>query len=273
MDQIFTFFNQGWVASLIAIIGIPIAYFIAKHVRHKGKPCYQRYARVLLGGGEDDLPSEVSIKYDGDDVKKLTRTSIIFWNHGTEILNGEDIVLSDPLRLEFPSEVTILNSKIIKETKSSNEFELKQDEENKYILYLSYVYLDPRDGVSFEILHDGEMKYPKFEGVIKGIPKGVFRFSSDSLFSDDDMPNFMRKTLKLLNKNLMYLFLFISGAVVFLTGFLVEFFPEFSSFLNSNQVIRDGVGYMVLGVLYILLPTFMIWDKRIKYPKSLKLDR
>lgn len=273
MDQIFTFFNQGWVGSVIGLVGIPIGYLIARHVRHKGNPCYQQSAHVLLGGGEDDLPSEVVIKYDGDDVKKLTRTSIIFWNHGTEMLNGEDIVQSDPLRLEFSDGVKILSAKIIKKTKVSNDFKLINKEGKENVLYLSYAYLDSKDGVSIEMLHDSPEKYPSFNGVIKGLPKGVFNFGTYSSLEYSKAVRFAEKKLSFFSRYFIYMLLFFSGFFTVGFGVFIEFFPEKVKAINSSAENGGGYFYMVFGCIYLAIPIVILWNKRIKYPKVLKLDR
>ena len=175
MAEIFTFFNQGWVGSLIGLIGIIlgiIGIFSYKISKSIAKPSYQKSSLRLIGREEDNLPKDVKVTYKGNEVDRLTKTTLTIWNNGSETLDGNDVVDSDPLLISFEPNNRILSYKVIKRTKKANAFELVNFDNSPNKLGLKFEYLDPKDGVVIELLHDSEKRYPVFSGTVKGIPNG-----------------------------------------------------------------------------------------------------
>lgn len=174
MQEILSFFNQGWVGSLIGLIGIilgAIGIFSYKVSKSIARPAYQKSSLQLIGREEDNLPDEVDVTYKGKKVDRLTKTKLILWNDGTETLDGDSVVKSDPITIIFPDNTNILSYKILKRTKVVNNFNATKDEEKQNCLILHFDYLDPKDGIVLEILHDSEKRYPRITGSIKGLKK------------------------------------------------------------------------------------------------------
>ena len=179
MEDVFEFLNQDWINSLIGVIGVGIGltglgvalYFFFASKRDP-KPVYQYWSRRILGKDEDNLPKDVSVKFKGIEVIRLNRTTIIFWNDGTKVLNGSDIVKTYPLIISYPKGSKILSYQILKQTKPAYEFSLKFAPHKRNELLIDFNYLDPKGGATCEIVHDSQEHDLKILGSIRGIPSG-----------------------------------------------------------------------------------------------------
>jgi len=272
-DSIFNFFNQGWVGSLIGLLGIflgIVGIFSYKISKSAAKPAYQKTSLRLLGREEDNLPEDVTVTYKGLEVQRLTKTTLVVWNNGTEVLDGDAILQRDPLRLEFEDGTNILSYKILKSNRTTNEFTLNKCEQRENRLIVNFLYLDPNDGATIEILHDSKARYPKFKGTIKGYPKCFEDLGGVPLAS----PKITRRSglMGLLYPNMRLVMLAMIavgiGAVFFGTQ------PEFLMGLLGKEAEDSPVGIkwevLIFGFLYITLPTVLLLMTRAKYPKSLK---
>ncbi|MCR9366762.1 hypothetical protein [Vibrio antiquarius] len=272
-DSIFNFFNQGWVGSLIGLLGIVlgiVGIFSYKISKSAAKPAYQKTSLRLLGREEDNLPEDVTVTYKGLEVQRLTKTTLVVWNNGTEVLDGDAILQRDPLRLEFEDGTNILSYKILKSNRTTNEFTLNKCDQNENRLKVNFLYLDPNDGVTIEILHDSKARYPKFKGTIKGHPKCFEDLGGVVLFGQKTTK--VTGPLGLIYSNIK-LFMIIPilmgiGAVLF--GIQPEFFMGLLGEERGDSLVGMKWEMIVVGFLYIILPTALLLTTRAKYPKSLK---
>jgi len=276
MSEMFQFFNQGWVGSLIGVIGIALgimgifSYRISKSI---AKPSYQKSSLRLIGREEDNLPSEVTVTYKGKVVERLTKTTLILWNNGSESLDGKNIVAADPLTLKFDEQDNILSYNIIKRTKDVNGFSIEKNENSPRELFLSFDYLDPDDGVVIELLHDSANKYPELTGTIKGLPNGFV-----------DHGRVMEKrsikgkgVLGLLLNN--HKFIFAVAIAIGLAFTIFGLLPQEWRDLMLNtlpesekqkSITEQPLFFIVFGLLYSSMPAFLLWLRRKKYPKQLE---
>jgi len=93
MEVLKMFFSQGWVGSLIGIIGLIIGVFLYKASRIGARPVYQLRAFGLIGKEKQVLPEQVEILFGGRSIPRLTMTHLILWNSGKATLYGKDIVI------------------------------------------------------------------------------------------------------------------------------------------------------------------------------------
>lgn len=274
MEAIFAFFNQGWVGSLIGVIGIifgVIGMFSYKFSRSMAKPSYQKSSLRLLGRKEDNLPDDVSVFFKGDEVERLTKTTIVIWNNGTEVLNGENIVQSDLLRFSFPVGSNILSFNIIKNTRDTNNFSLSKGKDRNNELLMNFSYLDPKDGATIEILHDSEELYPEIKGTIKGLPKGVEDLGR--VYSNKATKVKMPLGLALPNVKLFLWIAMILGLSVLVLGLLPNDIVEIAINKDIEKIKSPAKSvFIVTGILYFFLPAYMLWDRRERYPKALRID-
>lgn len=275
----FQFFNQGWVGSIIGIVGIilgGIGIFSYKISRSIAKPSYQKSSLRLLGRNDDNLPKDVTVLFKGKEVDRLTKSTLILWNNGTEVLNGEDIISSDPLRISFKDGANILGYKILKKTKVVNDFQLEMKEESPHNLYFKYSYLDPNDGVSIEVLHDSKERYPELNGTIKGLPKG---FEDLGRVYTNNVPNRIVKSKSPIaiifgHRKLVFLLATLIGIGMVIFGLLPQ---EMRDLLlteggETKPKIDQSYFFIVLGVVYAAMPASVLWLRRKRYPKLLEIE-
>lgn len=263
LDSIFNFFNQGWVGSLIGLCGIIlgiVGIFSFKIAKSCPRPVYQKNASVLIGREEDSLPTDVVIHYKEKIVERLTRTRFVLWNKGTEVLDGSNVVSSDPIKITFKTGTNILSFKILKKSKESNNFIVSQTKPNE--LMIDFAYFDPNEGATIEILHDSAERYPSITGTIKGSPKGF----------EDLGRVLVQKPIRNKSKRFKFLqtffqkpnsmlYLMLSGGIIILS------FALYDNIINENKPFSwEGIA---IGLTYIFLPLIVIIFSRSKYPKAL----
>ncbi len=85
-------------ASLAAgVVGIVIG--VRLRPRRRQRLVYQMTVMRYFDKADYALPDYAEMSYEGTEVERLTKATIILWNKGTDALRGEDIVESDPIRL------------------------------------------------------------------------------------------------------------------------------------------------------------------------------
>lgn len=278
MSMVFEFINKGWVGSLIGLVGIVLgivgifSYRISKSV---AKPSYQKSSLRLIGRKEDNLPNDVTVTYKGNIVERLTKTTLVLWNNGTETLEGSNVVSKDPLCIAFGDDDKILSWKILKITKETNGFDIQILKECQNKLVFSFEYLDPKDGVVIELLHDSVQRYPIISGTIKGLPNG---FVDQGRVLENDHNNLKGPFKTILSRpKLLFSIAIVLGCGMVLFGILPsearEFVVGFISEGSTQKTIDEQpLFFIILGSLYASLPAFLLWTRRKKYPKQLEFS-
>lgn len=263
-DQLISYLSIPWVGLVVgSVIGI-IGIFSPKIFKNKAIPAFQKASLRLIGTDEDNLPKNVEILFDGKKIDRLTRTNLIIWNNGNDVLRGSDVAFKDPLLITF-SDGEILSYEINKITTEANNFELVNTE-NSASIGFKFDYLNPKDGVNIGIVHTSTERHPKVSGSIKGIQKGFLDYGR-VLFETNTFSNkpFFRKfkpiyfliTIVLIGIIMMYLGTFSSVERQVLLSFPFE---------DSES---GSIMMIVSGAIYALFGLVMIKNTFKKYPKEL----
>ncbi|MCA8296306.1 hypothetical protein LGN19_21140 [Burkholderia sp. AU30198] len=165
--------TNPWVVLAIAIVGVIslvssiIFYFKAKRDK---EPMYGVKTKVLIEKVNSALEG-LELRYKGVAQDRICVTNLVFWNKGRSTINGADIAKSDPLRIEFPQGVQVLD---IQMTQSSSEGCLPETDD-AYVpgsveYRINFDYLDNGDYFVAQIVHTGAVE-EKFSvaGKIKGV--------------------------------------------------------------------------------------------------------
>lgn len=274
MQEVFAFFNQGWVGSLIGLVGLIVGgagIFSYKIARSTAQPAYQQSYLKLLGGEENNLPSEVEVFYKNSKVSRLTKNRVIFWNNGTEVLDRSAIVSGDPISISYSKKTNILSFKVLRVTRDVVNFDVHRPAEDAASLLIDFDYLDPKDGAIIEILHDGSDRYPQIRGTLKGIPKGISNLGQ----MDENPPYVIGPVKKIIRSpDLFYVAAIACGAVLIFYGI----FPDESLWWGTKPDVPYAPGVLSprllagIGVVYASIPATYLWLKRRKYPKSLRVE-
>ncbi|WP_121642607.1 hypothetical protein [Bacillus vallismortis] len=161
-------FNQGWVGTLIGLIGILLAFYFHK-VSKKVNELTYTFKTERVVGKNNKTPEDIEIVFRGKPVERVTNTQITVWNSGNVTIEGKNIVEKDPLRILISEGQEIISATILEKSRDANDFIIKTDENNPHILEVEFDYLDAQDGAVIEILHTDNENSFELKGSIKGL--------------------------------------------------------------------------------------------------------
>jgi len=212
----------------------------------------------IIEKDEKALRDKLEILFEGKSITRLTATYIIFWNAGKATLYGKDITFADPLRLKFSENTEVLRVRVLKVSRTTNEFIAKINSSSQNEVIFSFDYLDPGDGATIEILHTARERYPKVQGTIRSIPKGVLDWGL--------IPPYRSSTFKV--EIFFYIVFLLLGVFLIASGLSasgLSFFPP----LVKWMIIGIGI-YIVLSTSISILRNLLFGRRR--YPKVLAIE-
>lgn len=209
---------------------------------------------LLIGLPDSLLAKDVEVRFKGQRVDRLTKTTVIFWNSGNQIIRGSDIVITDRLRIEVSDAAVIVDSSILTRTRTTNNFATNIDVLQPNRLWLTFDYLDPRDGVEIEILHTSSELFPTVLGTIRGVPLGVLDWSP--VRPEDLSP--IPLVLAQISPRVYAGINVIVGLMILSTNY------------HMGITSRLDVLMCFAGIFSIILGSGIFWLERRRFPKSLR---
>lgn len=258
--------SPGWVGSIISLVGIITAAVTYTLTRQRTRFAYCHAGERLLGLLNYGLPSEVTVQFCGQNIPRLTRTLLVFWNDGEKTIPGEDIVASDPLRLELETEDQVLAATILKVTREVCHTAVSIDISRKNIVELKFQFLDSGDGAVVEVLHTSKNAHPTLLGTIRGLPDG-FKNLGPILGR-----NFVRRSRWPLPASPNRL-----GWVVVGVGIAIAVTSQVITGEGATnaclQTIPVRFGFTIGAAFYAVLGGILILSTRRRYPKTLHIEK
>lgn len=276
MESIRTFLNQPWIGSTAGLIGVFVGILgIILYVRSRQRKrlCIQKYALRIIGRGDTEVSEDIEILYQSTVVHRLTKTTVVFWNAGTETIDGNDIVDRDPIRFVFSDESTILRAKIITRTRDVNEASIRLDQEGKNAALLDFEFLDPSDGVRIEFLHTDAKRFPTVNGTVKGVSQGIV--DTGGALEDISGPALNMFMYSIVRRQTIILYAALGlGSVIAAAGVLPDAVYEYFGVSAPGEeddpnALSERVGMIIAGMLYAALGGVVLWMGRRRYPKGL----
>ncbi|WP_242144929.1 MULTISPECIES: hypothetical protein [unclassified Bacillus cereus group] len=269
MATIFSFFNQGWVGSLIGIIGILIAIVTYRKSKIGQRLVYQSSAIKIIGKNRN-TPEEIQIYFRGNEVPRVIKTNLVIWNSGNETIKSSHVTKEDPLRIQIEESESIISYRILKETRHTNKVKLVLDKQN--VLLFNFDYLDPNDGVRVEILHTDDINPVVLKGTVIGMKQDIKSWNTErGVKKNTGIFTFIKKSWV---TKMAFAMTFLSGALLIFMPLTYWFFPDAYYELNrlfkgkSSDITR--VFFFVFGIVYMSIPLYILSLKRKRFPKKLK---
>lgn len=278
MEEVNSFLGSSVVNSAIGIVGIVLAIvgiFSYKKSRQHAKPCVQTFSLGLLGRHDDELPDGVTVHFHKTEVRRLTKTVVVFWNAGNDVLQGHDVVPTHPIAIEFDAGNQILSFEIVKQTKEENGVVITQDPTTPNRVEMSLEYLDPGDGVTIELLHDSEKRYPKVLGTIKGLPKGILDLGR---VQSNVLPYMNAVPIKwMFSPKFVFSVAIFFGVTMMITGLLpddirtamTDRLSNFFQIKADNDASDSSIALVLGGLFYAAIPGWLLWIRRKRFPRAL----
>lgn len=258
------------VATAICLYLAWIAYY---RPRKRQKLQYQTAAIQYFDEDDYALPSDAAMTFRGENVACLAKAKLIFWNGGTDVLRGDDIVKHDPLTIKLPTAGKILSLSIVGAPNEGNLVRVALPPNSQGEILLTYDYLNPGDGAVIQVLHNSKQRHPVLVGAAKGLSGGP-RGLGTVTFQDSKMPK------RLLPRRTMYQAMFSVGLASVLLGILrtipillddFSWIPSAIAWLfGGSKNLYLTTMLIILGLAYMSLPLYEFVTGRHRYPKSLR---
>lgn len=275
MDQLFNFFNQGWVGSLIGAMGVLFAIYQIMR-KSEAKPVFQYYGQRLISSGGGLLPNEVSVQFGGEPVPRISLTNIVFWNNGSSTIKGADISQDDPIIFEFKSG-DILKTEIVRCTRDAVNASTSICDHNNSKLQIAFAFLDADDGFLIRVLHTSNNTEPEFSGTIMGIPRGIKSLGKTShrmrMAIDDENKSFAKRFVHYIlgSPNFVLFTTTMMGAFMVLMAVRPAFLNDLLAPINQETIITRYV-MAVIGILYFVMGLDLWHRNRRRFPATILDD-
>lgn len=158
----------GSVVTAVAVVLAVLLYRLAQRDPIVRASCES--APVVDPGSASDI----RLMFRGEDVPRVSRARITFWNAGRGAVDGERIV--EPLGVAFPDGTRVL-AVSVEEGRSGQQVRV---EVVGSAVKVTPRYLNHRDQFSIEVTHDGSgWRHPALTGTIVGAPSVRYSHRSD----------------------------------------------------------------------------------------------
>jgi hypothetical protein len=268
LDSVISFLNQGWVGALIGALGISFALYQIFR-RSDAKPVFQYSGQKLISSSGGLLPNEVSVRFNGEIVPRISLTYLAFWNHGQATIRGIDIADSHPLTFSFKTG-QILKIEVVKVTRGAIEASAYISADDPSRLHTKFSFLDANDGFMLKILHTADETKPVFEGTIMGVPQGVKFFGAIMFYQFRKGQSFIENlVLPLFSPSWLSVISFTLTGVLCATAAI---YPEFVTQPLRELDIESNIIRLLMGfggAVYLGFGAY-IWARlRRRFPSSL----
>lgn len=241
--------NLDW-GLMITILSFLFAVYVAIKAKKKKQIAFSiSNYNIVEGNGIEEL----EINFKGEKIKKATITKLAIWNCGNVTINREDIVSTKPLSIQCSGK--ILNAQIIKATDESNLVNILRNNRN---ITLDFEYLEPKDGVIVQIIHDSEKNDVELQGKIKGkLPiKNINQMPK--LFKKINVSRRKRRLYEKISMIIMCVLLVLEVTIFDLVEVGITSTKSYETINVTDNTIVSKVVLILLSVITVLLVISMI---------------
>ncbi|NOU99317.1 hypothetical protein [Paenibacillus planticolens] len=200
------FFDKGFVSFIFgALFATIVSYYFSgrKHIS------YQRITFPFYIHRKMSINNPLLFK--GNRVNDIRRTFYVIWNSGNQVIKGSDVSVADRLRIECAPNTEIIDVTIFKKTNEANNFQCIV--EKNHIIYISFDYLNPNDGVWIQVYHKSPKMTESSKGSVIGIKKEGLRKCGEIFFLNGQISLQYAAILLLIGSLLLYLMYIFTGII------------------------------------------------------------
>jgi membrane protein implicated in regulation of membrane protease activity len=169
------FLLKNWLTLLAFVIPTILAVILYKKSQRAPAAFYNDSSEQLIGDSAI-LSPHIEVKHKGEDVPRVTKTRLIFWNAGKAPIRASDVAQADPLKFKLPDDAQMINASVCRISRDSTKFSVHPSPFEKIggEVQLRFDFLDERDYAVVDMIHTGKAK-GRYElaGTIVGAHRGI----------------------------------------------------------------------------------------------------
>lgn len=147
------------------LLGGAVSWFFFKRSQRRKRLSYFEAGEILIGARQMST-SDLKVLFKGRFVHSLHKLYILFWNSGNVDIDAADVPSSDPLRIRFREDITLLSVTLLKTVRIENTISITKSETGKEAL-IRFDFLGTGDGALIEVLYEGTPQHAYIGGTIK----------------------------------------------------------------------------------------------------------
>jgi hypothetical protein len=156
------------VSSLaVGVLGVVLAVILYRWGRRDKKPMWSIKNNNLIRGFSKQLPN-LDVKVSGQNVETLSVCKIVFWNAGSETIQGDDIADADRITIVPLNDAKLLDVKLLDDNSKPSRF-LISTAPDMTAAFLNFDFVDRNQGAVIQVVHTGaSANNLRLNGTIKG---------------------------------------------------------------------------------------------------------
>lgn len=275
MVTIIDLISKPWLGSIFGVLGLTVAVVFYLRSRRVSRLAFQHDVITLVGASDAAFPYEVEIRFSGDIVPRVTVERIVLWNDGNTTLGASQIVESDPLRAELKENSSLLKVSVLKCTREVSGCSVGRRKDSQRIADIHFDFLDPGDGIAFEILHSGSHRDLDILGTLRGMPSGIKNYGPTGWFTEQRTKRLPFPLSRMGFRFTFFLAIFVGFFVAAYGLFepqVISVFPGLAEASQPIDLTKPNWVLVLAGILYVAMPLAVLWFRRRRYPASLEVD-
>jgi len=179
------------------------------------------------------------------------------------------------LRVELKEGSSLLKVSVLKCSREVSSCSVGRRKDSQRIADIHFDFLDPGDGIAFEILHSGSRRDLDILGTLRGMPSGIKNYGRTRWFTD-------RRTKQLpfpfswLGFRFPLFLVIVIGFVTVAYGLfrpqVISVFPSLVKASQPSDLTKPNWAIALAGMLYAAMPLALLWFRRRRYPASLEVE-
>ena len=205
--------------------------------------------------------------YANNPVEKVSSSVFVIWNSGNKVIDGERLKTIDPLRIEACDDTRILRYNIQKVNNKTNNIKIVPHPFFSNTLFISFDFLNKKDGLRVEVLHTGSRESLCVTGTLKGIKplntrnKFILNKASEFIFKNINI-------FKTARKHIIFGCLFGLFCIFIYSFINPDFFAQSRPRTGSFNIWT----FRAILFVYFMLPTYLFYKIRPPYPSKLRAE-